>query len=289
MSISASSLILAVFLLRILLKNAPKSILCLLWSLVAIRLICPFSFESNFSVIPGSVSTGAILSDWTETYVGGTQMIYDTHEGYDAAVESGREPVGAGKPEHFYVVTAGDGISEPPTVANTWIPALTAIWLMGAFAMLLYAAVSCLSLRRRVMTAIPLQNDLFLCDEIDTPFILGTLKPRIYLPSSLKEAQSSFVISHENAHIKRHDHWWKPLGFALLALYWFNPLCWLAYLLLCRDIELACDEKAVKDMDIENKKAYSHALLSSSLAHPAIAACPLAFGEVGVKERVGAF
>ena len=286
MSISASALILAVIILRVLLSKSPKGILCLLWVLVGIRLICPFLLESKFSVIPGRVSTGDIISKWTDDYVGNTQTIFDTHDGYDAAVKNGIEPFTAYEPGHYYIVTAEDGISPPHTVANTWVPALAWGWLTGAFAMLVYAAVSYLRLRRRVSAAMPLRDDIWICDELESPFILGIIKPRIFLPSPMVEAQTEYVISHENAHLKRHDHWWKPLGFALLALHWFNPLCWLAYSLLCKDIELACDEKVIKGMNTDNKKAYSQALLSCSVTRHAIAACPLAFGEVGVKERV---
>lgn len=286
MSISASALILAVIFLRALLRKSPKGIMCLLWVLVGIRLICPVSLESDYSVIPNRVSTGDIISDWTDDYVGNTQTIFDTHDGYEAAVDSGRKPFAVGEPGHSYVVTAEDGISPPPTVANTLVPALAWVWLMGTFAMLVYAAVSYLRLRRRVSAAMPLRDDIWICDELESPFILGIIKPRIYLPSSMEEAQTEYVIPHENAHLKRHDHWWKPLGFGLLALHWFNPMCWLAYSLLCRDIELACDEKAIKDMDKDNKKAYSQALLSCSVTRRATAACPLAFAEVGVKERV---
>ncbi len=288
MSITASWLIVAVVVLRLLLKKAPKWLSCVLWAVVAIRLICPFSFESNFSVIPEKISTGAIISDWADDYVGSTQTIFDTYDGYNAAVENGRKPVSAGEPSHYYVVTAEDGISEPPTVADTWIPILSVIWIAGIGAMLLYAVISYLRLRRRVSAAMPLQDNIWICDEIKIPFILGIIKPRIYLPSDIDAAQISHVVAHENAHLKRRDHWWKPLGFVLAAVYWFNPLIWLAYILLCRDIELACDERVVKKMGIEDKKAYSDALLSCSVPRRMIAACPLAFGEIGVKERIKA-
>lgn len=125
-----------------------------------------------------------------------------------------------------------------------------------------------------------------MCDRIDTPFILGVFRPRIYLPSNMSEQDVTYVLAHEQAHIKRHDHWWKPLGFALLTIYWFHPILWIAYVLLCRDIELACDEKVIKEMGIDIKKPYSDALINCSIPRRAITACPLAFGEVGVKERV---
>ena len=160
------------------------------------------------------------------------------------------------------------------------------VWLIGLAAMLLYALVSYLRLRRRVSASIPLRENIYVCDEVPSPFILGIVRPRIYLPSALDEAQRGSVLSHERAHLARHDHWWKPLGFALLAVYWFNPLLWLAYTLLCRDIELACDERVLRGMDAGQVKAYSSALLACSVPRRMIAACPLAFGEVGVGARV---
>lgn len=160
------------------------------------------------------------------------------------------------------------------------------VWLIGLAAMLLYALVSYLRLRRRVSASIPLRENIYVCDEVPSPFILGIVRPRIYLPSVLDEAQRGSVLSHERAHLARRDHWWKPLGFALLAVYWFNPLLWLAYTLLCRDIELACDERVLRGMDAGQVKDYSSALLACSVPRRMIAACPLAFGEVGVGARV---
>ncbi|MDO4549276.1 MAG: M56 family metallopeptidase, partial [Clostridia bacterium] len=141
-------------------------------------------------------------------------------------------------------------------------------------------------IKKKVREGTLLRDKICLCDHIDTPFILGVLRPRIYLPSAMGDAQSDYVVAHENAHLKRHDHCWKPLGFLLLAIYWFNPLCWFAYALLCRDIEAACDEKVVRDWDAHDKKAYLEALLSCSVPRRVVAACPLAFAEVGVKQRV---
>ena len=160
------------------------------------------------------------------------------------------------------------------------------VWLLGLAAMLAYALVSYLRLRRRVRVSIPLWENIYVCDEVPSPFILGIVRPRIYLPSVLDEAQRGSVLSHERAHLARRDHWWKPLGFALLAVYWFNPLLWLAYTLLCRDIELACDERVVQFMELEERKAYSAALLNCSTNRAHFAACPVAFGEVSVKERI---
>ncbi|HBD30594.1 MAG TPA: hypothetical protein DC027_02950, partial [Oscillibacter sp.] len=159
-------------------------------------------------------------------------------------------------------------------------------WLIGLGAMLLYALVSYLRLRRRVSVSLHIQDNIYLCDAISSPFILGVVKPRIYLPSGLDEVQQQNVLSHERAHLARRDHWWKPLGFALLAVYWFNPVLWLAYTLLCRDIELACDERVIRTMDESAVKTYSTVLLACSMPRKAVITCPLAFGEVGVKERV---
>jgi len=161
-------------------------------------------------------------------------------------------------------------------------------WIILAIivAMVLYTVVSYFRIHRKVREAVPYQENIWLCDHIDTPFILGVVRPRIYLPSNMNEQDIEYVIAHEKAHLKRHDHWWKPLGFLLLTVYWFNPILWIAYILLCKDIELACDEKVIKDMGTEIKKPYSEALINCSVPRKMISACPLAFGEVGVKGRV---
>ena len=185
-----------------------------------------------------------------------------------------------------YVVTAADGVSAPETVGSALVPALSRVWLAGAALLLLYAGVSWLRLRRKMRVSAPVEPGVYVCDAADTPFILGIFAPKIYLPSGLPEAQRAPVLAHERAHLARRDHWWKPLGWLLLAVYWFNPLMWLAYVLLCRDIELACDERVVRELDLAGRKAYSLALLDCGAHRRLVLACPLAFGEVGVKERV---
>jgi len=160
------------------------------------------------------------------------------------------------------------------------------IWILGIAVMLLYAAISFIRLQKRVRASLYLRDNIWICDDIQTPFILGVFKPRIYIPSGTDEAQLPHIIAHENAHLKRRDHWWKPLGFLVLAIHWFNPLVWLAYILLCRDIELACDEKVIRELNQGESIAYSEALLSCSVNRKMVMVCPLAFGEVGVKERV---
>lgn len=182
--------------------------------------------------------------------------------------------------------TPTDGASVNPLQIVLFLAAV--LWLAGAGMLILYALTSYLRLRLQVKAAMKLDDKLWLCDQVQSPFILGVLFPRIYLPSNLKEDQLTFVIAHEKAHLRRHDHWWKPLGFLLLAVYWFHPLCWAAYLLFCRDIELACDERVVREIGNAGKKDYAEALLSCSIPHPMAAACPLAFGEAGIKARIKA-
>lgn len=260
MSIAASLLILVIMALRLLLKRAPKSIICALWALVGIRLLCPFSWQSHLSLVPEKVASGSLVSDFADSFVE--------------------------RDISYYEVTVKDEASAPETAEDILVPVLTAIWLLGAFILWLYAVLSCIRLRRRVSEGVRQSYRVWLCDRIDTPFILGIVRPRIYLPSSLCQAQLAPVLAHENAHLKRRDHWWKPLGYALLTLYWFNPLCWAAYILLCRDIEMACDERVIQDMNAEEIKYYAETLLACSISRRTIAACPLAFGEVEVKERV---
>ena len=269
LSISASWLVLAVLVLRLVSKRSPKWMNVLLWGIVALRLVLPFSVESALSLIPSAetVSPAAVQFDPAPTITSGVSVI-------DNAVNPSLS-------EHFSAV--------PTASVNplyVWTEIAGWVWLIGLGAMLLYALVSYLRLRRRVSVSLPIQDHIYLCDAISSPFILGVVKPHIYLPSGLDEVQRQNVLSHERAHLARRDHWWKPLGFALLAVYWFNPVLWLAYTLLCRDIELACDERVIRTMDESAVKTYSTVLLACSMPRKAVITCPLAFGEVGVKERV---
>ena len=269
LSISASWLVLAVLVLRLVSKCSPKWMNVLLWGIVALRLVLPFSIESALSLIPSAetVSPAAVQFAPAPTITSGVSVI-------DNAVNPSLS-------EHFAAV--------PTASVNplyVWTEIAGWVWLIGLGAMLLYALVSYLRLRRRVSVSLPVQDHIYLCDAISSPFILGVVKPRIYLPSGLDEVQQQNVLAHEQAHLARRDHWWKPLGFALLAVYWFNPVLWLAYTLLCRDIELACDERVIRTMDESAVKTYSTVLLACSMPRKAVITCPLAFGEVGVKERV---
>ncbi len=269
LSISASWLVLVVLALRLVLKRAPKWVNVLLWGMVALRLMLPFSIESALSLIPSAetLSPEVVQFDPAPTITSGVNII-DNAVNPSLSESFAAAPSASANPLYVWTYLAG------------WV------WLIGLAAMLAYALVSYLRLRRRVSASIPLRENIYVCDEVPSPFILGIVHPRIYLPSALDEAQRGSVLSHERAHLARRDHWWKPLGFALLAVYWFNPLLWLAYTLLCRDIELACDERVLRGMDAGQVKDYSSALLACSVPRRMLAACPLAFGEVGVGARV---
>ncbi len=269
LSISASWLVLVVLALRLVLKRAPKWVNVLLWGMVALRLMLPFSIESALSLIPSAetLSPEVVQFDPAPTITSGVELI-DNAVNPSLSESFAAAPLASVNPLYVWTYLAG------------WV------WLIGLAAMLLYALVSYLRLRRRVSASIPLRENIYVCDEVPSPFILGIVRPRIYLPSALDETQRGSVLSHERAHLARRDHWWKPLGYALLAVYWFNPLLWLAYTLLCRDIELACDERVLRGMDAGQVKDYSSALLACSVPRRMLAACPLAFGEVGVGARV---
>ncbi len=268
MSLAAGWLIIAVVALRFLLRKAPKWLPCVLWAIVAIRLICPFSFESILSLIPSAETVSLDILYTREPVI---------HSGI-SSINSVVNPVITGS----FTPTVGASVNP----LQIWTAIASYVWLFGVAAMLLYVAISFLRLRKKATASLNIRDNIWICDDIKTPFILGIIKPRIYLPSGMDETQQIHVIAHESAHLKRRDHWWKPLGFLLLAVYWFNPLCWLAYIFLCRDIELACDEKVIRTMGKDDMIAYSEALLSCSVPRRLVMACPLAFGEVGVKERI---
>ena len=269
MSISASWLILAVLILRLVLKKAPKWVNVLLWGIVAVRLICPLSFESALSLIPSSETIPLDIE----------MAAKPTIDSGVPAINSVVNPVlfSFAPPQH--VLTSANPL-------QIWIPILNIIWLIGVGALLLYTAVSYWRLCRKVDTAVRYKGNIFQSENVSSPFVLGIIKPRIYLPFNMNGQDLEHVVAHEQAHIRRKDHWWKPLGFLLLTIHWFNPLMWLAYVLLCRDIELACDEKVIKELGNEQRADYMQALVACSVNRRMIAACPLAFGEVGVKERV---
>ena len=268
LSISASWLILAVLVLRVVLKKAPKWVMPLLWGVVALRLVCLFSIESALSLIPSA-----------ETIP--TEIVTET-----------REPV-------LYEQATLDIVTNPTLPSAAEVPVgvsrqqaqvdfniYSVLWLAGMAALLVHALVSAGKLKKKLATAILLRDNIYESEFVDSPFVFGVIKPKIYLPMHMDEGTAAYVIAHERAHLARCDHWWKVLGYLVLALHWFNPLVWVAYILFCRDIELACDEKVVKGLDGAARADYSQALLSCAAPKRAVAACPLAFGEGNIKTRV---
>ncbi len=381
LSISASFLVLAVMLLRYGLKKAPKFLTVLLWSVVALRLLCPITIESEWSLLPGvsgasdaaeETTAGGALPEVEATEgtlnggvqapvingtqkppvvggtqtpaVDGTQKPPVTGGTQTPAVDGTQKPPVVGGTQTPAVdgtqkppVTGGtqtpavDGTQKPPVTGGTQDPAvdgtqtpsvqippvvdtdvntpvvdaaggeapvtnadphatvvfvLSVVWLAGVGILLVYMVGSYLRVRRSVRTAVRLRDNIYQCETVASPFVMGIIKPKIYMPFAMSEIDMKYVIAHEEAHIHRRDHWWKPLGFLLLTVYWFNPLMWVAYALLCKDIELACDEKVIKLFSRDQKADYSQALLNCSISYRKIAACPVAFGEVSVKERV---
>lgn len=282
MSIAAGWLVLVIMVLRLILKKAPKAIYCILWGLVGIRLVCPFTIESIFSLLPSGETVPEEIVYAVEPTIQSGVTILNSY--VNPIISEGLAPTGK------------TGATPMQTVLFT----ASVIWLTGMVIMGCYGMISYLRLHKRTREHIRFdinsdengdfctkyEKDIRLCDQISTPFILGMFRPCIFLPSDISREDALYVIAHERAHLKRRDHWWKPIGFVLLTIYWFNPLIWAAYILLCRDIELACDEKVIRDMGTESKKPYLESLINCSSSERMISACPLAFGEVDVERRV---
>ena len=265
MSAAAGFIVAVIALLRLALARAPKRITVWLWAIAAVRLLCPFAPESRLSLLPRAeaVSPGGMAAEVPQLAAGISAL--------DRAVN----PAAAVSPD-----TAG------AAPAAGVLPLLAAVWLLGAALMLLYAAVVYLRVKRRVGTAVLQGGGICRSERVDSPFVLGVFRPRIYLPFALTGRDAEMAVAHERAHIRRGDCLWKPLGFLLLALHWFNPLLWLGYALFCRDLELACDEAVVCGMTAGERADYAQALLCCSVARRTAAMCPPAFGGVGVKQRV---
>ncbi|MBQ7922118.1 MAG: M56 family metallopeptidase [Clostridia bacterium] len=279
MSITASILAVIVLLLRLLLKKAPKWISVLLWGLVAIRLICPFAVESPFSLMP--------KTDWVE------QEAVPEKDLFLNSVSDNIEPIDFSSLRgditiHYYPLENPE-IEIHRGVSISFV--LSCVWIAGMAVLILHTVISTVRLRKSIGAAIRVRDNIWESSAVDSPFVLGLFLPRIYVPRGMTEEDLAYVIAHEEAHIRRKDHWWKPFGFLLLTLHWFNPVMWLSYILLCRDIEMACDERVVKEYDEGQRADYSEALLECSVKRSAlrrtmISACPLAFGEVSVKQRI---
>ncbi len=271
-SVTAIYIILATVLVRTIFRNMPRKYLCLLWGITGLRLALPFSIESALSLIPSR-----------ETFTVNPYSSRAVH------MNSGLPAVDSAVNEYIYNVEIG-WVHVPfdnpePVITSKW-DTLAYIWLAGTVIILLYGIISYIRVKRSVSTAVLLEGNVMQCETVKSPFILGIFKPKVYIPFDIDEATRNYVIAHENAHISRFDHITKPLSFLILAVYWFNPFVWLAYILFCRDVEKACDEKVVDSMDGESRKAYATALLQCAAGHRRITASPLAFGEVSVKGRI---
>ena len=270
MSIAAGWTVMAVILLRVCLRKVSRRLICVLWAVVAVRSICPVMPESSFSLVPSAQMIPV-------------EGIYSTHSGNGDIhgchlVESGIRKVDeALRPA--MEERGGSRLKKDLSV-------LAYLWIGGVFLLLSYALVSLAAFRRKMREAIPLRDNILLCDAVSTPLVFGCLRPRIYLPSDIPPEQTEYVLAHERAHIKRRDNWWKPLGYLLAAIYWFHPLAWAAYILLCRDIELACDEKVICGLNLAGRKKYSEALLACSMKRRVVYAFPMGFGTLSVKLRI---
>ncbi|MBO5196579.1 MAG: hypothetical protein J6C03_05735 [Clostridia bacterium] len=268
LSITASWMVIAVLLCRVIFKKAPKNLFCILWLLVGLRLAIPFSIESVFSLIPSAQTIPP-------------EIIYQA----SPEIQTGIGPIN----DVINPILNENFAATPQYSANPiqiLIVVASYVWIIGIALVILYGIISYTLLRLKVRDAVPAGNNIRLSEKVSTPFILGFINPKIYIPVNMDENNLQYILAHEKAHIKRRDHLIKPIGFALLAVYWFNPMMWLAYIFLCRDIELACDEKVVRDFAADEKARYASALLDCSVNRKYITACPLAFGEVGVKERI---
>ncbi|MCM1180939.1 MAG: M56 family metallopeptidase [Clostridium sp.] len=275
MSITAGWFILAVLCIRLILRKIPRWLICLLWGAVAVRLICPFSIESRFSMLPSAepVKSSTVVEGEVQNHI-------PSIDSRLSIVENAVNPM---LTETFAYDKAA---SVAPWQVVTYIAGW--VWTGGMVFLLVCAVGSMRRLRKFVEEAVCVRDNIYICDAVKSPFILGIARPRVYLSSSMHEEDMNYIIAHETAHLQRKDHWWKALGYLLLCIYWFHPLGWVAYAMFCRDIELACDEKAAKTMTFQEKKEYSKILLSCTRQKRLVMVCPLAFGEVGVKERVKA-
>lgn len=271
MSLTAGVLVIAIVLLRLVLKKAPKKYICILWALVALRLVLPIGISSSLSVFN-------LMN--TETSSSG-QIEYFSYNGKTEKPTLNFDVVGLVNDNY-----SPDSMTVGTRTAGMYLPTVMYIWLFGVVAMLAYAVISYIQLRKQVAASICREDKVYVCDEIKSPFILGIIRPLIYIPSGLTAEIEKNVLAHEKTHLKRLDHLWKPFGYFLLSIYWFNPILWVAYILLCKDIETACDEKVIESMDKGSIAGYSEALLACAVKRRMITACPVAFGETDAQGRI---
>ncbi|MBQ5953585.1 MAG: hypothetical protein IJL47_06055 [Lachnospiraceae bacterium] len=287
-SLSASIVAGLVMLLRLCFRKAPRGLVCALWLLVAVRLLIPNLPESKVSVLPEAVSSGSAVTKVVNTVPEGVEIIRSDDPSFMEIVERRDAIPKRDSSGQSYVIVSRENYKAPKTLGEIWLPVLTKIWQAGAVLMFLYMAWTYFKVWQKSRLSVHQEDNIYFCDEPGTPFVFGLFRPRIYVPSDLSDEALTCVLAHEQAHIARRDPFWKLLGFLLLCLHWFNPVLWFSYVLLCRDIEKACDERAFRGQTISYRKVYSSALLALSAPKYWISACPVAFGEVGVKERVKA-
>ncbi len=284
LSFKASFLIVAVVVLRLALKNAPRRIICVLWLLVGLRLIVPFSLESSLSLVPKELN---FERDTAVTETAPAPVITPSVQA-TPNLSLTTPNIEIDTPNHPLLPTV-DAATTVPAIEEsqaTWGATASIGWLVGLGLMLCYLLLSYILLHRSLREAVPVGEGVWKCAAVCSPFVLGLFRPRVYISYGMSPEQTEYVLAHERSHIVRRDHWTKLLAFLILSVHWFNPFVWLAYILLCRDIELACDERVIRSMDAAERKAYSLALLQCAVKASPLAACPLAFGEVGVKQRI---
>lgn len=285
MGITATWVILAVLLLRFALRKSPKSITYALWALVAVRLICPFAVKSSLSLMPNDQTLLKTITADASFSTDHMPQAHVMHTNNDTVDNSPKNENSANS-NFDDSDLENDNFAGLSATLPDILSFLSMIWITGTAIMIIYSLISYQKLYRHTRASMPLDRNVVICDSIDVPFVLGVIKPCIYLPSDLEASQTAYVIAHEKAHIARLDHWWKLIGFLILSVYWFHPLCWVSYILLCRDIETACDEHVVKTFSFDDKKKYAETLLTCSKNRKMVTSCPLSFGEIGTAARI---
>lgn len=283
-NLAGSLFILAIIVMRKIFRKAPKWLFCLLWVAAAFRLLLPISLETPLSLVPKNIANGEVITALGSSYVGERSVIYEGTFGYVSALKTGRLPIYS--ENGSYIVTEKDSNSEPQTVADSIFPLLSKIWLAGMVLMLAYLPLRYAFLFHTLREATLLKDNIWLCENADSPFLLGFFNPKIYLPYHMSDADMANAIAHEHGHIKRKDQFWKLLAYIVLCVHWLNPLMWVAYGMLCRDIETACDESVIQGMEKEELRSYSTSILNCLSIQKGLSTGPLAFGEIGVKERI---
>lgn len=290
-AITVNALIVAIIAVRALGKKMPKWIICMLWLIVAVKLIVPVHFESGFSLIPTRepIPTEIVMEKSAQGDSGVSSLdnekdfasdtMTDNSYGNVTQISDAELTGNAGSVDNDSILAKIEQVMFYLYIG--WI-----VWAAGMGVMLMYAVITYILTRKRVSASVKTASGVYECDDISDSFILGIISPRVYLPSTLSEDAKGYILKHEFAHLSRYDHVWKPLGFVILSVYWFNPLCWIAYILLCRDIEYACDEKVARNIEKIEKAEYCRVLLEYSIPRSMIAACPVAFGGIDVKSRI---